>query len=60
MTPEQADARAASAGATECDIALAKSIAWSMSLEGQDLTDAGFIKVLDEIVAHRQAHPEVG
>lgn len=44
---------------TQRDIALAQSIAWSMALEAQDLTDTGFSKVLDKIVAHRQAHPDL-
>lgn len=50
---------AADARPTQRDIALAQSIAWSMSLEAQGLTDDGFIKLLDTIVAQRQAHPDV-
>lgn len=44
---------------TQRDIAMAQSIAWSMSLEAQSLTDDGFNKLLDKIVARRQAHPDV-
>lgn len=49
----------ADARPTQRDIAMAQSIAWSMSLEAQSLTDDGFNKLLDKIVAHRQAHPDV-
>lgn len=49
----------ADARPTQRDIAMAQSIAWTMSLEAQSLTDDGFNKLLDKIVAQRQAHPDV-
>lgn len=41
---------------TQKDIAQAQKVAWTMSLEAQPLTDDGFQKVLDKVVAHRLAH----
>lgn len=41
--------------ATQQDIARALKIAWTMSLEAQAVTDEGFNKVLDKVVAHRLA-----
>jgi transcriptional regulator with XRE-family HTH domain len=40
---------------TQADIAKAQRIAWTMSLEAQPLTDAGFQRILEKIVAHRLA-----
>lgn len=49
----------ADARPTQRDIALAQSVSWSMSLEAQPVTDAGFTALLDKVVAHRLAHPDV-
>jgi hypothetical protein len=40
---------------TQTDIAKAQQIAWTMSLEAQPLTDDGFRRILDKIVAHPRA-----
>jgi transcriptional regulator with XRE-family HTH domain len=41
---------------TQKDVARAQKVAWTMSLEAQPLSDEGFQKVLDKVVAHRLAH----
>jgi transcriptional regulator with XRE-family HTH domain len=38
---------------TRQDVAKAQQIAWTMSLEAQPVTDAGFQRILRKIVAHR-------
>ena len=45
---------------TQADIAKAQRIAWTMSLEAQPLTDGGFQRIVDKIVAHRLAQQHVG
>jgi transcriptional regulator with XRE-family HTH domain len=38
---------------TQADIAKAQKVAWTMGLEAQPISDAGFQRVLRKIVAHR-------
>lgn len=45
------------AQATQADIAKAQTIAWTMGLEAQPISDDGFQRVLRKIVAHRLARP---
>jgi y4mF family transcriptional regulator len=40
---------------TQEDMAKARRIAWTMSLEAQSLTEDSFQRILDKVVAHRLA-----